>query len=420
MKKMLAVCVSFLIVLSLFAGCGVGETPVETTEAPEQFVTTTFVSNGTSECVIVHDGTSSASALANDVRNMIAKEFGVVLNALHGAAGEHPMEIVIGNCRPIAEKTAKKLKTPFDFALKVEENALVLSAVNEISYRYLSEYLSREVFVKTADGTLQLDSDDNILYTESALADTHYIDYLAQGGKNFDLEQVFDWAIYENEDTKLPYRIYVPFNYSPDKEYPLLVNLHGAGLRGDDNERHLAFIDQTMRLPDRTLDEAIIIFPQCPQSDRWVDSDWAMGSYNLDKVPESNELKAVVELVGQLQEAYNVDENRIYACGFSMGGYATWNLLMNHPDLFCAGIAMCGAGDPNKADILKDIPIWAIHGAKDPTVPVAGSRDMVTAIENAGGELIHYTELPDNEHDVWTYTYNSFEMFDWLLSQSKA
>ena len=127
-----------------------------------------------------------------------------------------------------------------------------------------------------------------------------------------------------------------------------------------------------------------------------------------------------MELVGQLQKTYNVDTNRIYACGFSMGGYGTWNLLMNHPDLFCAGIAMCGGGDPNKADILKDIPIWAVHGAKDPTVPVSGSRDMVAAIENAGGQLIQYTELPDNEHDVWTYTYSNFEMFDWLLSQSKA
>ena len=107
------------------------------------------------------------------------------------------------------------------------------------------------------------------------------------------------------------------------------------------------------------------------------------------------------------------------SCGFSMGGYATWNLLMNHPDLFAAGIPMCGAGDPSKADILKDIPIWAIHGAKDPTVPVDGSRNMVDAIENAGGQLLHYTELPDNAHDVWNYTYENAEIFTWLLSQTK-
>ena len=68
-----------------------------------------------------------------------------------------------------------------------------------------------------------------------------------------------------------------------------------------------------------------------------------------------------------------------------------------------AGIPMCGAGDPKQAETLKDIPIWAIHGAKDPTVPVQGSQNMATALENVGAEYFKYTELPDHEHDVWNY-----------------
>ena len=80
---------------------------------------------------------------------------------------------------------------------------------------------------------------------------------------------------------------------------------------------------------------------------------------------------------------------------------------------------MCGAGDPTKADRLTQIPIWAIHGTKDPTVPVAGTRDMVDAIKKAGGQKIRYTELPDHEHDVWSYTYASEEMLTWLLEQKK-
>ena len=102
-----------------------------------------------------------------------------------------------------------------------------------------------------------------------------------------------------------------------------------------------------------------------------------------------------------------------------MGGYGTWDLLARHSDVFCAGVAMCGAGDPSKAAVLKDIPIWAIHGAKDPTVPVSGSQDMVEAIKAAGGEKINYTELADNEHDVWNYTYSSSEIFSWLFEQKK-
>ena len=71
------------------------------------------------------------------------------------------------------------------------------------------------------------------------------------------------------------------------------------------------------------------------------------------------------------------------------------------------------------AETLVDIPIWAVHGTLDPTVPVSGSREIVEAIKAAGGEKIRYTELSDHEHDVWTYTYNNFEMFQWLFSQSK-
>lgn len=421
MKRFFAVTVAALLLISLLAGCGAPADVPETTvtEAPEVFVETTFISGGASEYVIVHDGTSGASLLANTIRNQLSKNYGVILNVAPAAAGENEYEIIIGNCRDIANKTANKLRDPYDFALKVEQNALVLCANNNLAYEYFGEYLCRDVLTKTEDGTFRLDSDDNIRFSESALMEKNYIDYLAEGGKSFALETVFDWKVYENADTKLPYRIYIPFNYSPDKEYPLLVNLHGAGLRGDDNERHLAFIDKTMNLPDLGMDDVIIIFPQCPEGQKWVDSDWSVGSYSLDATPESNELAAVVELVNQLRETYNVDDNRIYACGFSMGGYATWNLLMNHGDLFCAGIPMCGAGDPTKTKDLADIPIWAVHGAKDPTVPVVGSRNMVEAIQAAGGEKIHYTELPDNEHDVWNYTYANSEIFSWLLSQSK-
>ena len=150
-----------------------------------------------------------------------------------------------------------------------------------------------------------------------------------------------------------------------------------------------------------------------------MDTSWSLGSYSLDNTPESNEMKAVIDLIGALQEKYSVDEKRIYVMGFSMGGYGTWNALMNHPDLFAAGIPMCGTGDPTKAEILKDIPIWAVHGGLDPTVPVQGSRDMAQALEAIGAPDFHYTEIPTAEHDVWNYTYDSEEMFTWLLSRVK-
>ena len=58
-----------------------------------------------------------------------------------------------------------------------------------------------------------------------------------------------------------------------------------------------------------------------------------------------------------------------------------------------------------------------------------GTLDMVEAVyplddyeyyQDAGGELCRYTELPENEHDVWTYTYSSTEIFTWLFSRKKS
>lgn len=58
------------------------------------------------------------------------------------------------------------------------------------------------------------------------------------------------------------------------------------------------------------------------------------------------------------------------------------------------------------ADVYKDMPIWAFHGSADPTVPVSGSRNTITAIENAGGTSERYTELAGQGHVIWSPIYN--------------
>jgi len=396
-------------------------TTVETTEEPDVFVTNTIIQGGASDYVIVHDGTPVASNLANTLSTMLAGIYGVQLKVTSASqVQETDKQILVGKVGTAGERAMKKLTGAFDFLMKQEENKLILCAKNDLSYGYLEEYLRREVFVKGESTDLVMDSDSNILYSRSALMETNYVDYILAKSSYFPYEDHFMYEIFQGADATLPYRIYVPFNYTPEKEYPLLLNLHGAGLRGNNNQRQLGFIDEAMRNPELEVDDAIIIFPQCPENEKWVDTPWGLGSYSLDNVPESNELKAVMELIGQLRQKYSIDAKRIYAIGFSMGGYGTWNLLMNHPDVFAAGIPMCGAGDPTKTDILKELSIWAVHGALDPTVPVSGSRDMAKALEAAGAADFHYTEIADAEHDVWNYTYDNAEMFQWLFSRKKA
>ncbi len=420
MKKLIALMLAMLMVFGM-AACNNTETPETTTEEPETFVTSTLVQGGASDYVIVHDGTSPAETLAVEVQKAMYSAFGVKLEVASAKdRAEDGCEIVVGNARPIAEKTINKMTGLYDFALKVEENKLVLCATNELSYEFFDQYLRREVFVKSDSADFVLDSDDNIIYSASALNETTYVDYIRSGDKKVTVDDIFTFEKYEHSSGTLPYRMYIPSNYSPDKTYPLIVALHGAGHRGNDNVQHLNTLNTLFQLEDVPVDDAIIIAPQCPEGEQWVNADWSQGSYVLEMVGQTNPMKAVLGLISEMQLKYSVDASRIYACGFSMGGYGVWNMLMNNPKLFAAGIAMCGAGDPSKARTLADIPIWAVHGDKDPTVPVAGSQEMVNAIKNAGGTKINYTELADTEHDVWTYTYGNAEIINWLFEQKKA
>ena len=364
--------------------------------------------------VIVHDDSAEGKAFADKINALFEEYFGMKLPVF--CAKERKTsgkKILIGSGK-------EALSGLFDFAVTVEENKLVLCAQNALSYSYLCEYLKRQVFRKAQQGQLTLTAEDNIVYSQSALMEKTFIRYWLEENEKFPYGEHFAFRIHQRGEITLPYRIYIPFNYDPNKKYPLLLNLHGAGNRGSDNKRHLLFINRPLSNPELCVDDAIILYPHCSPENKWVHTNWSAGSYDLEKMPESKELKAVLEVVEQVKENYSVDESRMYLMGYSMGGYGTWNLLMNHPELFAAAVPMCGAGDPQKAKNIAKIPIWAIHGAKDPIVPVKGSRDMAAALEKAGAKAFRYTELPEVEHDAWNYTFGNAEIFRWLFSHRKG
>jgi predicted peptidase len=115
---------------------------------------------------------------------------------------------------------------------------------------------------------------------------------------------------------------------------------------------------------------------------------------------------------------YRIDKDRVYLTGLSMGGYGTWALAAAHPEKFAAIAPICGGGNPAEAAKLARLPIWVFHGAKDPTVPIERSKEMVEAIKAAGGDA-KFTIYPEAGHDSWTETYNNPELYQWLLAQKR-
>lgn len=234
----------------------------------------------------------------------------------------------------------------------------------------------------------------------------------------YDVTKVFKKQIYTAENYSLPFGIYVPKNYDCGENYPLLVFLHGAGERGNDNHLQLTVALQRMfDDPSSPVYDSIVIAPQCPENRQWVMAPFDCGNYSVAETPESEELEAVCGIIRSIIADYNVDKDRIYVTGISMGGYGTWDMLCRHGSRIAAGMPICGGGDPSFAKKLKFIPIRTFHGSEDGAVPVDGTRKMYAALKNAGSKAIHFTELDGMEHGIWDMVYSDRENIDWLYKQ---
>jgi predicted peptidase len=221
----------------------------------------------------------------------------------------------------------------------------------------------------------------------------------------------------------LLYRLLKPEGYDPagKTSYPLVIFLHGAGERGNDNELQLAEGVMEFAKPEaRKKHPAFVIAPQCPEKKSWGNIKTIDGHLTLLKTPEPTESTGLtLELTDALAKEFRIDPKRIYLTGLSMGGFGTWDLLARYPDRFAAAVPICGGGIPDTAASFAKVPIWVFHGAVDPDVGVQLSRQMVDALHKAGGKP-GYTEYPGVGHECWEQTYRNPDVLDWLFAQKKS
>lgn len=224
----------------------------------------------------------------------------------------------------------------------------------------------------------------------------------------------------------LNYCEYMP-EIKAEKKVPLILYLHGAGERGNNNESQLKHTINKVIFhgsPSKFMD-AVVIAPQCPSKLFWTNADHANGVYNLSQSPETEILKKVMSLVREYLSYDYIDKDRVYVVGLSMGGYATWELAARYPDVFAAAVPICGGGPIDQINVLKEMPVYAFHGKMDPLVPYKGSKDMVDAILEAGGEKVIFKTFENGYHDIWdkSIVYEGDEhvpaLAEWLFSQSK-
>lgn len=216
------------------------------------------------------------------------------------------------------------------------------------------------------------------------------------------------------------YVVYVPQAYMPEKAWPMILSLHGAGERGDDGllQTEVGIGTALRRHPD--LYPAIVVMPQCPKR-QFFD---AM-------------LDALDQCIERTFEEYTIDRSRVYLTGLSMGGYAAWIWGATKTDVFAALMPICGGGSymdvkklcnggdnppfgtlRERVKKLATIPIWAFHGTDDLSVPPQRSEQIVKLVREAGGN-VQYTVFPDTAHNSWDKAYAHEEAVKWLFEQRK-
>ena len=235
-----------------------------------------------------------------------------------------------------------------------------------------------------------------------------------------------DFGFYEfigSAKLRMPYRLLTPKTLNSSASYPLVLFLHGSAERGDDNQKQLQHGVARFAAPaSQTGYACFVLAPQCPtdldnQPTMWTGERERMHLLKLGP-KAAIPLRTALELMTTIQEKFPVDMDRVYVTGISMGGFATWETLIRYPEKFAAAIPVCGGGDVSHADRIKNIPIWAFHGANDSTVPVQCSRSMVEMIERAGGHP-RYTEYPGVGHNSWDRAFAEPELLSWLFSQKR-
>ncbi len=222
-------------------------------------------------------------------------------------------------------------------------------------------------------------------------------------------------------EVTIRYMLFVPKNYKADgPKLPLMLFLHGLGECSTDDLNRVK-IHGPAKIVEKQPDfPFVLITPQCPPP----------ASEDAGKQLSPSELKTLIQhawkpdqliqLIDHVAGRLNVDRDRIYVTGLSMGGYGTWRLAATYPDRFAAAVPICGGGEAEQmAKPLSKLPVWAFHGAKDTVVPPAESRAMVEAIRKEHGHVL-FTIYPNADHNSWDATYDDPKIYDWLLSHRRV
>lgn len=234
-------------------------------------------------------------------------------------------------------------------------------------------------------------------------------------------QEKYEYNVHVSADgDSLRYRYLEPESRSKNRKYPLVIFLHGAGERGNDNEKQLIHGSQMFLNPvNREKYPAFVLFPQCPAKEYWA---FLERPETFDTIRMGQPMPPILKSVKELLDSYlknpMIDNDRVYIIGLSMGGMGTFNIVSHHPEMFAAAIPICGAADLSILPAAKDVNFRIYHGDADNVVPVRHSREAYKTLKEAGAD-VEYFEFPGCSHGSWNPAFNTPDFMKWLFKQKK-
>ncbi len=221
------------------------------------------------------------------------------------------------------------------------------------------------------------------------------------------------------QDT-LPYLFHAPVGNS--KKFPLVIWLHGKGERGKNNQSQFKNGAEILldSMKSNPAYQGYMIIPQCNSNTTWsyYDKNQPRIKMTDDTPPIQNTLMALIHHILQNEQ---VDPQRIYLFGISMGGFGVWDIAMRYPDLFAAIVPICGGADPTQAILLKNISVWAFHGEKDQIVDSRFTTEIMQELTSLQNEQLdsRYSLIKGVGHNAWDYALKDPELLPWVFSKKK-
>ena len=202
------------------------------------------------------------------------------------------------------------------------------------------------------------------------------------------------------DGAEVEYGVYVPTGYDGDRATPLVIALHGLG----SGTMYMMEYNNLVELAEAY--GYIVATPMGFNERGWYGSRGAGalsrrgGNTGPENLGELSELD-VMNVLGIVREAYNVDDRRIYLIGQSMGGAGTWHIGMKYPDIWAALAPMApaigGSRSPDELSAARRLPVMVVQGDADTAVDVEITRRWVAKMEELGMNY-EYIEVAGGSH----------------------